>query len=282
MSQVNAAADQVQQQQVYLEAMGIQRWLPRRAIAAAPAPAAWVAEFVWPPAAGDEASQPLSVARSSVATETPVMPSAERQRSRQDALASLKLDDSLSVSGATHKVEPKIPAAEVDTQVAETPVEQPQRFLDPAFSLVFVPAGDLLLIDSLPPHAREAVNPAYRKLLSGVCRALGNAAQLDAMRLHHWPVFAGSSLNQGGEEAQRAVRRQLEVMFKAYPARRILLLGEPAAQWLLEQDQPLEAMRGLTFSLRTGVTTVVSYSITHMLKLPEFKVDCWQDLQTLL
>ncbi|KGK41859.1 hypothetical protein LH51_11745 [Nitrincola sp. A-D6] len=152
----------------------------------------------------------------------------------------------------------------------------------PQFSLSFTPAGDLLVVDSLPPHAREAVGPEYQRLLAALCRAMGAEVQLDAMRLHHWPMFASSSLNQGGDEAQRAVRRQLDVMLKKHPARRVLLLGEPAAQWLLEQDHSLEDMRGLTFTLRAGVSAVTSYSLMHMLKLPEFKADCWRDLQPLL
>ena len=275
-------------QQDYLHAMGICRWLPRESLPHAPVSAEWVNDFVWP--------QPdLSHPREGVATETATpaagpsvassvapskaMPqhSADNAASRQHALAALQMDDVKTSAAPVAKASTE---SSPPVELAEEPLAE--RMKQPLFSLSFTPAGDLLIVDSLPPHAREAVGPEYQRLLAALCRAMGCEVQLDAMRLHHWPMFASSSLNQGGDEAQRAVRRQLDLMLKKHPARRVLLLGEPAAQWLLEQDHSLEAMRGLTFTLRAGVSAVTSYSLMHMLKLPEFKADCWRDLQPLL
>ncbi len=274
----------INRQQDYLHAMGICRWLPRQPLAHAPVSAEWVSDFVWPQPG--LSSSPASSATDTAASVVPSMApssappqqrSADSTASRRHALAALQLDDAKPGVTAVAKasVEPSSPV-----EVAEVPLSE--RMKQPQFSLSFTPAGDLLVVDSLPPHARETVGPEYQRLLAALCRAMDCEVQPDAMRLHHWPMFASSSLNQGGDEAQRAVRRQLDLMLKKHSARRVLLLGELAAQWLLEQDHSLEAMRGLTFTLRAGVAAVTSYSLTHMLKLPEFKADCWRDLQPLL
>lgn len=271
-------------QQDYLHAMGICRWLPREPLAHAPESAEWVSDFVWPQL--DQSSPREAATDTEVPASGPsvapskVMPqhSADNAASRQQALAALQMDDVQTRAAPVAKA--SIVEALPPVEVAEQPLAE--RMKQPQFSLSFTPAGDLLVVDSLPPHARDAVGPEYQRLLAALCRAMGVEVQLDAMRLHHWPMFASSSLNQGGEEAQRGVRRQLDLMLGQHPARRVLLLGEPAAQWLLEQDHSLEDMRGLTFTLRAGVSAVTSYSLMHMLKLPEFKADCWRDLQPLL
>ncbi|TVQ67620.1 MAG: hypothetical protein EA373_12230 [Oceanospirillales bacterium] len=291
-----SALQQLEQQQTYLQAMGVQRWLPRQVLTNAPESAEWVAEFVWPPKEVVEIDQTSFDDSSNIGSVDPRANLADRparaldvralnpeamQSSRQAALSNIVIDDA-SVSSPAKATPVADTAAIVDESSVAEEAPLPERFQNPRYSLAFIPAGDLLVVDSLPPHARDAINSSYKKLLTGVCRSIGAEVNLDAIHLHHWPVFAGPHLNQGGEEAQNAVRRQLAVALKAHPIKRILLLGEPAAQWLLEQDQSLESMRGLTFSLRSGVKTQVSYSVMHMLKLPEFKADCWRDLQALL
>lgn len=272
---------EIQRQQAYLQAMGIQRWLPCQLLPNAPVSADWVADFVWP-ADKQEAVQDVS----HVSTPTPAMsvsaevPSAQvnrpaSQRSREAALAQLSIEDTGSKPNS-------VPVDPVEETPDLQPVAMPERMRNPRFSLVFVKADDLLVVDSLPPHADTAINSAYLKLLNGLCRALNTQVRKESVHPFHWPPFAGTPLTPSGEEAQISVRRQLDVCLEGSTVTRILLLGEPAAQWLLQQDQTLESMRGLTFSLRSGVRTQVSYSISHMLKLPEFKADCWRDLQPLL
>lgn len=305
MSSVEALA-QLQQQQVYLHAMGIQRWLPRQALANAAESADWAADFVWPQqevlVESAQSTQPSSTQSSSAyqVTHSQTAHAKTTQQSRSDAvshspatkasqqsrtaaLASLALDESgknEAVSGNLESTQINPSTPEIEPEIEQTPL--PERYQQPRYSLVFVSAGDLLIVDSLPPHAKNAMTSSYRKLLQGICRALAADLNAETIKLCQWPVFSGPNVNQSGEEAQNAVRRQLEVSLKQHPVKRILLLGEPAAQWLLEQDQSLESMRGLTFSLRSGVKTQVSYSVMHMLKLPEFKADCWRDLQPLL
>ncbi len=305
MSSVEALA-QLQQQQVYLHAMGIQRWLPRQPLANAAESADWAADFVWPQqevlVESAQSTQPSSTQLSSdyqtahPKTAHPKMTQESRsdavshsqatkasQQSRAAALASLALDESgknEAVSGKVESTQINPSTPDIEPEIEQAPL--PERYQQPRYSLAFVSAGDLLIVDSLPPHAKNAMTPSYRKLLQGICRALAADFNAEKIKLCQWPVFSGPNVNQSGEEAQNAVRRQLEVSLKQHPVKRILLLGEPAAQWLLEQDQSLELMRGLTFSLRSGVKTQVSYSVMHMLKLPEFKADCWRDLQPLL
>ncbi len=270
----------LERQQVYLDAMGIQRWLPRQALTNASHSADWVAEFVWPPSNADHAT-PSQVASSSLDSPIPNAPQGSNHQqatqARAEALAEWVMDESsASEKDKTPAQAPEPPSSSEEAK----PI--PERFRDPRYVLAFCCADDLLIVDSLPLHAKDGLSGSYKKLMSGIARAMNVTLKPDRIKVLRWPAFEGKAANKSGEEAQKSVRRQLELVVKTHAVQRVLILGEPASQWLLEQDQSLEAMRGLTFSLRAGVKTRVSYSLNHMLKLPEFKADCWRDLQALL
>lgn len=59
----------------------------------------------------------------------------------------------------------------------------------------------------------------------------------------------------------------------------VIALGQAAAQHLLGVEQSLDAMRGKLHHPPLGFPVLVTYHPADLLRAPEAKVDCWQDIQ---
>lgn len=176
-------------------------------------------------------------------------------------------------------------AAEVDLpSFAESMTQRP-------FKLAFMVYQDCLVIDSLPPVSSSARAPLnsgqadahHQILLDKILRSIGLAGGTSSE--YHtlpWPMFASKSLDQGAEQARLTVQHKLQKSLQKYPLNTVLLLGEAAAQMVLERDESLEQLRGMLFSLRSNVKTLASASLTEMMMLPGCKREVWSDLQPLL
>ncbi|SEG61163.1 uracil-DNA glycosylase family protein [Marinobacterium lutimaris] len=304
---------QEQQRHDYLSAIGITSWLPRTELPGAAASADWVAGFVhgqddaWgaddidldldqQPAAQsareaiatlDTAKPaPASVSATESAPAAPVAPSVTpaNQDARAAARASLELElpsDPKSASRPKPKAAQQGAQSDEADKVSVTPRSGP-RVEAPRVKLAFMLAGDLLIVDSLPPAGRQGFGRQHQRLLQGILASLGqNEAASDAAILS-WPVLAGASLNQGPDELAKAVARKLEYTLSVKPVTRALLFGESAAQWLLGREEELDALRGIRFTLQAGIACVASHSLSEALQVPEMKADIWRDLQPLL
>lgn len=273
----------------YLDAMGITSWLPRRQLPAARPTPDWVFGYCWPepessPAASD-AVQPSAAPM--------VSPEAARAAAQQ-ARAELNA----SLSGAPVPA-PEPPAASKDT-VTAAPASPPEpdyvaaAELDSAvdqaeqapFKLSFLSYGDCLVIDSLPPHARQSASQAdthQQILLDKILRSIGlQGGAVASYYMLPWPMFASKSLDQGPQQARLTVQHKLKKTLEARPVSVVLLLGQAAAQMVLERHEPLEQLRGMLFSLRSDVKTLASASLTEMMTVPGCKRDVWSDLQPLI
>ncbi len=60
------------------------------------------------------------------------------------------------------------------------------------------------------------------------------------------------------------------------------MLGEAAAQMVLQRTESLDELRGVMFSYSSSIKAIASLSLTEMLQIPECKKDVWQDVQNLL
>lgn len=283
----------------YLEAIGISSWLPRTQLpAAAPSPQ-WVEDFTWtgPDEYLDEAFEaPDEVAEMPVRgpetarVASPAAASAASSSARAAAQARLaELTDAPpqqptappAVKPVTERSAERSAARPVAGS-ASTPVPTHKRQSAPRVKLAFILAGDLLIVDSLPPAGRQGFGPAHQRLLSGIARALGVQTPPSDASLLPWPPFAGATLNQGAEELSRAVERKLKHTLTLRPVSRALLLGEAAAQWLLGREEALDALRGIRFNLQAGIPCVASVSLSQALQLPEVKAEIWRDIQPLV
>lgn len=183
---------------------------------------------------------------------------------------------------------PSKPATIADTGIElSTASEQtPQK----PFKLAYMVYQDCLVIDSLPPVSASARSPLnsgqadahHQILLDKVLRSLGlSGGSASEYHTLPWPMFASKSLDQGAEQARLTVQHKLNKSLQKYPVNTVLLLGEAAAQMVLERDEPLEQLRGMLFSLRSRVKALASASLTEMMMLPGCKRDVWNDLQPL-
>lgn len=286
----------------YLEAIGVSSWLPRARLPGAAPSADWVERFRYPWVPGadsavdstgsdagsddsavDNSFEDRSGESSSRAVE-PAMASAQAFGTAADAraqarasLAPLTATDS-SVKAPRTEVQPAPATRSEAVEPARRGVVTPP----PRVKLAFVLAGDLLVVDSLPPASRQGFSAQHRRLLTGLAQSMGVTDRPSDASLLSWPVLAGPTLDQGPEELTKAVRRKLELTLALSSVRRALLLGESAAQWLLEREESLDALRGIRFSLRPELHCIASVSLSQALQLPELKAELWRDLQPLL
>lgn len=171
-------------------------------------------------------------------------------------------------------------------EASETAVPRTRRVeqqVVPEFKLAFLPMGDGLIIDSLPPQSRGGFSAAHLRLAMSLWRALGMpASEPPRAQLLPWPAFTSRSLDQGWDQAQMAVQRKFDLMLQQAPVRFVLLLGDSAARLVLQSEEGGDGMRGLLFRPRSHVAALASASLSEMLQVPGCKRDVWRDLQPLI
>ncbi|MDO6565363.1 hypothetical protein Q4488_18485 [Amphritea sp. 1_MG-2023] len=184
-------------------------------------------------------------------------------------------------------IEPSEPTTATSSELSTPSKLRPQ----PPFKLAFMLYQDCLVIDSLPPvsasarslHNSGQADAHHQILLDKILRSIGltGGSTADYYALQ-WPMFASKSLDQGAQQARLTVQHKLRKSLQKAPVGTVLLLGEAAAQMVLERDESLDQLRGVLFSLRSQVKTLASASLTEMMMLPGCKRDVWGDLQPLL
>ena len=175
----------------------------------------------------------------------------------------------------------------VDLHLSSAPDQTEQK----PFKLAFMVYQDCLVIDSLPPvsassralHNSAQADAHHQILLDKILRSVGlTGGTTTEYYTLPWPMFASKSLDQGAEQARLTVQHKLKKSLQKTPVQTVLLLGESAAQMVLERGEPLDQLRGMLFSLRSSVKTLASASLTEMMMLPGCKREVWSDLQPLI
>ncbi|GGK65764.1 hypothetical protein [Amphritea balenae] len=313
-----------QRRHQYLDAMGIASWLPRRQLTVARPTPDWVWEFCWPEQTDQQASASQTSPGQTSQRQGMVSPEASAlaaKQARAELSASFgaqpgtaKVQPETAPSGPAEtpptvqseakqdqagasiaQPEPAVvapsvasqPVSQASADIAEVSLPDPSSATVQApFKLAFMSYGDCLVVDSLPPQARQSATQAdshHQILLDKILRSirLTGGACGDYYTLP-WPMFASKSLNQGAEQARLTVQHKLRKALQKQPVGTVILLGEAAAQMILERSEPLDQLRGMLFSLRSDVKTLATASLSEMMTLPDCKRDVWRDLQPLL
>lgn len=241
--------------------------------------------FCWPAPEAEDALEeafdgPDSEESAPVAVPSPRTSRAVARAGAEAARAALGPTESTPPANPPTGAPLQPPAGAARPEVEEGAAEVAEPI--PRVKLAFVVAGDLLIVDSLPPAGRQGFGPSHQRLLQGIVRALGVSEAPSDAALLPWPQFAGTTLNQGPRELGVAVRRKLQYTLELCRIRRALLLGQSAARWLSGRDDPLSALRGTSFELEPELPCVISASLTEALRLPEVKAEIWRDIQPLL
>lgn len=284
-----------QRRHQYLKAMGIPSWLPRRPLAGARPSADWVWQFrdgapeVDPWAQDGDVEDDAPVAESSRRAGAASSPTSSEGAGRTALLDSLGAPEAPAQSREPAPVAPEVPTvpAEMPAPVIAEAQARPLRPIAPQaapeFKLAFLPVGDCLLIDALPPQSRSGLGQAHLRLAMALLRALGQeATEPPRPQMLPWPAFTSRTLDQGWEQAQLAVQRKLDLLLERLSVRYLLLLGDTSAQLVLGTQEAGDGMRGVLFSPRSRVRALASASLTEMLQVPGCKREVWRDLQPLI
>ncbi len=157
----------------------------------------------------------------------------------------------------------------------------------PIMRLMIWQFKDVLVIDSVPTHTRGTMaSQQYQQLLTNIV----NALQYDSQLLQpngqpfvlNWPTLAGSSIDQGWDQAVSAVQHKLAKVLHNYQPKLALLLGEHSTQIVMNVDEPFDDLKGMVFSLRSDIKAIAGYSLTQLLNVPSCKRELWIDLQKVL
>lgn len=265
----------------WLEAIGIDSWLPRQPLPGAAPPADWVADFCYPQddTAADYAEYEASTEQVTPSKAKPDAAGAARAP-RSGGIDTEALLGDLDAKGKPKPVPKPAPVADV-TDSASVSAAAEQKPVEPAphFKLAYLVRGDLLIVDSMPPHHREGFSRQHKRLLYGITSALGLTAEqeLSDPAMLPWPMLASKTLDQGPTEARLAVEHKLKRTLEFRPGiTRILLLGDAAMHWVTGEPFKQGELPPLS-----GCRCAASISLSELLRLPERKAELWQDIQPL-
>lgn len=274
-----------QQRHHYLASMGIPQWLPRTQLPGAAPSADWVSDFVAGQVlldegfddvvAAEEALPSVALSQVSQVAEAPPSYSAPKP-----SVAKVDIPEVVAQPSNRVEVAPVIP----DQPLITTPITTLRSTRQaPNMRLMFWAFSDTLVVDSMPPQQRGTlVSKHYSALLNNLLRAIDRDVQREQKPFSlNWPVLAGDVVDQGWEQAASAVQFKLQEFWQQPPSL-VLLLGEAAAQMVLERQESLDELRGMTFSLRSTTKALASDSLTMMMQLPDCKREVWRDLRAVL
>lgn len=287
------------QRQQYLEAMGVDTYMPRWILPSAAAPLA--CEPVVPESKEhpkqQSSAQPLASPKplqSQPANAAPVvthdaspaaeMPKAEAVASTPTKSAPLDVLATMQSPAPTAKKTTTPASAKSILEGLDNPKRPDPRF---ALSLWRV-SDDLMVIDSRHSELALPTEPLLRNIVA----ALGFDSQpLPKAEVLRWPMFENSYEPQGQDIARETLQAMLEGMLEAKPAKYLLLMGGEACHYLLGTEQlgegfdaqaSLDKSLGQSFAMDAlSVTAIVVPSLSDMLQQPLLKRGAWRAIQPL-
>ena len=198
------------------------------------------------------------------------------QKASEDALASIREKPSIKASSV--KSEKPVVEKAVDVQPAIEPF---------SLSCWSVP-GDVLVVDSRHP---EQALPT-EQLLVNIVVALGYPRfQLPEAEVVRWPLMNHRLVDRDEHSARTTVQFTVEGFLRKYGLKKLLLLGAEAAYFVLSPEPDSPASMESYFTLASQNTdqsillpgdysarVVVAHSLGDMLLNPHLKADTWRAL----
>lgn len=275
----------------YLDALGISSWLPRDVLPGAAPSADWIWDFSYPApeipfsekgtpgASAAEAKAALSIdpaaARASLTRSFGDAPKPEVK----EALWKKEASPQPKKAAAKPVLEPAsddMAHSDTDSQKSTKP--------QPRFKLALARYGRVLVVDSLPPQSLQDYSKQHDALAAAIVRSISGAqvALQEKPSLLPWPAFASPTLPQGYDDALQTVQHKLDLLLEKGGIEAVLLLGESAAQMVLDREEELSQLRGILFSLRADTKALATHSLTEAMQVPGIKLEMWQQLQPLV
>ena len=289
------------QKGMYLQAMGIQAYYPRRPLPGAKPSNAYASaglsteapvrkeEGVSAAAAAQKVLQilnPASSAQPARSAASAASPSNRALSKRVQAVAeSLKQAEHKAAPSATHSPEPADLASSASAGAQSN--RAPLRFV-----LAYIPVSEhLAVITELPWSKSAALSAASATLLSGILNALG--ISVEAQHLHPmvftWPLFEDAGLEFDEEGARQTLEGFVAKRIRLRPVKNLLLMAEDAAPLLFPEGY-LEGKGAVLQHPRLALRVILTHSLSVMepaqdpalaLQVKERKGLTWKILQPL-
>jgi hypothetical protein len=274
------------QRQQYLDALGVDTYMPRWVLPHAPEPVACDVSFIPSELGAGEVGQGAAGAMSQPATNdaapvvrsAPVGGASPGQASPSAVLAVL--------SGEAPAAEP---APSVESETKDTPTSaateqtksQTASEPAPAFALsIWRISEDLLVVDSRQAQLALPTEP----LLINILAALGYPRQpLPKTEVIRWPMVDNPFVGQTQADAREMLEAYLDGKLLTHPTKHLLLMGEDAARYILPVEQNAEKVLGQSVALpQHNAEAIVVPSLSDMLQEPLLKRLTWQAIQPLV
>lgn len=137
---------------------------------------------------------------------------------------------------------------------------------------------ELMVVDSR--HSELAL--PVEKLLHNILFALGYPRQLPQVEAISWPMLDAPHHDQGETAAKEMLQGYMDQKFLLDPGKFILLMGEDASRYLLQDDSDFEQQLGQQFKIAEfDLTAIVVPSLSSLLQDPTQKRLTWAALQPL-
>ena len=297
------------QRQQYLDAMGIDTYMPRWILPAAASP--FSCQPVLPESESQASSQlqsnslPVAAAESALAESQNTSAAATPAASASMASAPATAVENPSTPDRSSAPQPPSAAQDVLSSVAAEPKPSAsnkpvsadsilqslsnEKRPDPRFALSLWRVSDeLMVIDSRHSELALPTEPLLLNILS----ALGFPRQpLPKVEVLRWPMFENSYEPQVQAVARETLQAILEAMLEKQPCKYLLLMGAEACHYLLGDDQlgegfdakvSIASSLGRSFSLEAlSAAAIVVPSLSDILQQPELKRRTWQAIQPL-
>ncbi len=249
------------QRQAYMEAMGVDCYIPRLQLPAAP-----VSKLCAMPVVALQA-----VSEPAIATKIVTEPVATGTQSRASGSAAAM--QALFNEGDAPVVK-KAAVIQADNNRGVKPSTHQEPV--PQFALSIVRGNNILLLDEGLP---ATVDPSeYLQLIQNMLFALGAGKQNLSIDAFIWPMIRNSQVDQSETAARQTLQAFLAKQIDQLGASYMLLMGDIVSQYLVDDALPVG---DLIQHPQLPVMVIRSLSAHRMLTEPQLKRDVWQDLQAL-
>ncbi len=244
------------QRQAYLDAMGMEQYVPRWLMPHAPMPTACELPIEMPKAAAPVSPQPAAPDSAPAVGPRPVTDF---------------LDDMRRPPAKPARREPE-PAAEQ----AAPAVPVPERIAPFTLSIWRSPLP-VLVVDARQPKAAMPTDRLLRNLLQALAPHDSREVREEVLP---WPLVRHKAVRLTADDARAELSTWLETELTNRPVRQLLLMGEAAARYLLPEDQSYENVLWQSLKLAPfDVPTLVAPSLLELLRDPSLKRPLWGALQ---
>ncbi|GAA5317526.1 MAG: hypothetical protein AseanaTS_27310 [Candidatus Pelagadaptatus aseana] len=278
------------QRQQYLEAIGIDSYMPRWLLPVAPEPVRCEAPVV---------AEPEVVESGAVKPEVAAESAQQSESAGLDSVDAIRPEAAVAESAAVQKPvsKPDIkPAIELldDAAVESKPLPSvevvPQgESIEASFALgLWRVSEDLLVVDSRQAELALPVDT----LLSNILAALGYPrVALPKLEVVRWPYGGNAFSDKSAQAARHMMSAMMTAKLEQQPVKYLLLLGDSACHYLLPDGiEGLGETAEVSYSGLLGkavrlddwnCSAIVAPSLAEMLQQPELKAVAWDAIQPL-